>query len=165
MSTWVPPYFGSYEQLVNALLHDPYLGSGRPRPHMVTESAHADPTIGKVEGPQPDPWRNAAVSYIMSALSMKEIASHVKGALQQQMAQDAESAIEQFLDDFCGTPPGKIPWHWPGPPPWNTALASELAMVANTLQEGALRASLLSVAGRIIEKGMGQALAVGAAGR
>jgi hypothetical protein len=96
------------------------------------------------------------VSYLVTAVSMKEIASQMKGRLQEQMAQAAEASIAQFLDDFCGTPPRKIPWHWPGPPPWNSALAAELAMVANTLQAGFARTELLNVAGRIIEKGLGQ---------
>lgn len=162
MSTpWVPPYFGSYEQLVNELLHDPFLGSGRPHPLRVTEMARTGPA----EGPQPDPWRSTAVSYLVTAVSMKEIASQMKGRLQEQLAQDAEGAIVQFLDDFCGTPPQRIPWHWPGPPPWNSALAAELAMVANTLQAGFVRTELLNVAGRIIEKGLGQTAVAGAAAR
>lgn len=161
MSTpWVPPYFGSYEQLVNELLHDPFLGSGRTQPRMAEMAK-----TGTTEGPQPQPWRSAAVSYLVTAVSMKEIASQMKGRLQEQLAQDAEAAIAQFLDDFCGTPPQKIPWHWPGPPPWNSALAAELALVANTLQSGLVRTELLSVAGRIIEKGFGQTALASAAAR
>ena len=166
MSTpWVPPYFGSYEQLVNELLHDPFLGSGRPHTHVVTEMARTGTVTGENASPQPQAGRSAAVSYLVTAVSMKEIASQMKGNLQQQLAQGAEAAIAQFLDDFCGTPPQKIPWHWPGPPPWNSALAAELAMVANTLQVGLVRTELINVAGRIIEKGFGQAALAGAAGR
>ncbi len=167
MSTpWVPPYFGSYEQLVNELLHDPFLGSGRPRPHAATELSRTGTPATETTAlhPQPQPWRSGAVSYLVTAVSMKEIAAQTRGNLQEQLTQNADAAIDQFLDDFCGTPPSKIPWHWPGPPPWNSVLAAELAMVANTLQSGFMRTELLSLAGRIIEKGFGQT-AVAAAGR
>ena len=46
----------------------------------------------------------------------------------------------------------RIPW--PGPPPWVVPLASELVSVANA-ETGALRESLMQVAGRIAEAGLG----------
>ncbi|MGI8960530.1 MAG: hypothetical protein ACR2IV_12345, partial [Bryobacteraceae bacterium] len=42
---WVPPYFGSYEQLINELLQNPFLGSGRPgHPPVVAEMARTGGT-------------------------------------------------------------------------------------------------------------------------
>ena len=47
---WVPPYFGSAEQLLKELLHNPFLGSSHPGPH---------PHALEKAGPVPDPWRSA----------------------------------------------------------------------------------------------------------
>ena len=48
MSTpYVPPYFGSYEEIVNARLHDPFLGSGRshrlPQTHIQADELNPQP--------------------------------------------------------------------------------------------------------------------------
>ena len=61
----------------------------------------------------------------------------------KQIVASAEAAISEALDDYCGTPPRKVPWAFPGPPPWVWDIASELTAAANTLQEGALRTSLM----------------------
>src|SRR5579864_1454640 len=145
----VPPYFGSYEQLVNALLHDPFLGSGRVSSthHVSAEADELNPQPLPPRGPQPDPWRNAAVRYIATLVNMQELAQAIANPqARQELAAGAERSIQAFLDDFCGTPPRRIPWPWPGPPPWVLPLASELTSVANA-QSGALREGLMKVAG------------------
>jgi hypothetical protein len=82
-----------------------------------------------------------------------------KNPLGQQMIASSDSAFETFLDDFCGTPPGKIPWPWPWPGPWVPMLAAELVSVANT-QTGAMKEGLTQFAGRVAAKGFsGQAQA------
>ncbi len=55
MSHWVPPYFGSYERLLQELLHNPFLGSGQGHPHL----AHAEARFK----PQPDPWHDAQARF------------------------------------------------------------------------------------------------------
>ena len=152
---WLPPYFGSYEHLLKELLHNPFLGSGQGGPHRAAA----------FEGPVPDPWRAAytsparqAVALLVSAATAKETAaamsdkSHAK-----QIAASADAAISEVLDDYCGTPPRKVPWPFPGPPPWVWEIASELTAAANTFQEGALRTSLLQISGRVLDKGLGSA--------
>jgi hypothetical protein len=94
-----------------------------------------------------------AVPYLVSIVSIREAASAMtnKQAAQQIIA-TGETAISQFLDDYCGTPPRLVPWPFPGPPPWGSIIASELAEKANALQEGSLRAALLQLAGRLLDR-------------
>ena len=102
-------------------------------------------------GPQPEPWR-IAVGQLVHAVQVKDLAARMKGKQGEEMAKSAAAAIESVLDDWCGTPPRKWPWPWPGPPPWVWDIASELSLVANTLQAGSLRDGLLDVASQAIQK-------------
>jgi hypothetical protein len=160
---WLPPYFGSYEQLIKALLHNPFLGSGQggfpPR---------------AFEDPQSSPWRNAhvnptqqAVALFISAATAKATASAMSDKeMARQIVASADAAISEVMDDYCGTPPRKVPWPFPGPPPWVWEISSELTTAANALQEGSLRSSLLDISGRVLSKGFGQTKVMGAtAGR
>jgi hypothetical protein len=155
MSTPIlPPYFGSYEDLVNALLHDPFLGSGRGG-HI--HRLQADEVA---LNPQPLPpgerlSRNAAVQYVVSLVNMREVSATMGRENGAAVRASADAALQAFIDDFCGTPPRRIPWPWPGPPPWVVPLASELVSVANA-ETGALRDSLMQVAGRVAEAGLGE---------
>lgn len=139
----LPPRWA--EELIRSLLHNPYLGSmgGNPNP----------PSERTIFSPFPEPWV-AAVSYLINAVNLKEVASVVKNEhLRTRLIETSNGAISRFLDDFCGTPPRLIPWPWPGPPPWIIPLASELVRYANTLQEGHLRGEMLNVAGLLMERG------------
>jgi hypothetical protein len=164
MSVWVPPYFGSYEQLVAELLNNPSLGSGRgglvPAVR-AEESRHHNSELN----PQPlPPFQSPVISYLATLVSMQELSKNVANpAVAKQLATSADAAFAAFLDDYCGTPPRQIPWPWPGPPPWVIALAAEVVSVANTYQAGAFRDGLLSFAGRIAEKGLGAQTMAGAA--
>ena len=166
MSTpYVPPYFGSYEELVQALLHDPFLGSGQSGPHRLYR-AQADELNPQPlpPGPSPDPWRNAAVRYLATLVDMHELGKSMEDThLGQQYMANAESATQAFMDDFCGTPPRKIPWPLPGPPPWVNALAATLVSAANS-QTGALREGLMQMAGRVASMAAPQTRTAGARG-
>jgi len=99
---------------------------------------------------QPLDW---AVPYLVSIVTTQQAASAMsnKQAAQQIIA-TGETAIAQFLDDYCGTPPRLIPWPFPGPPPWVSIIASELAETANEFQEGSLRAALLRLSGLLLDR-------------
>jgi hypothetical protein len=158
MTPWVPPYFGSYQQLLNELLHNPFLGSGGPDiPVTHREDAR--------EGPVPSPWRSSPViSYLGTLVSMQELSKNVANpAVAKQLAAGADAAFAAFLDDYCGTPPRHIPWPWPVAGPWVIGLASELVSVANTYPAGAFREGLLNMAGRIAEKALATPALSGAA--
>jgi hypothetical protein len=160
----LPLSFGSYEDLLKALLSNPFLGSGR--------GGHPYQThLNLVEDPQPSPWRAAypspaqqAVALLISAATAKETASVANSAVAKQVAASAEASIAEVIDDYCGTPPRKVPWPFPGPPPWVWEIASQLTVAANTLQEGSLRTNLLQISGRVLEKGLGQSKTGAAAG-
>ncbi len=167
--SYLPPYLGSYEDIVNWLLHPRPAGPLRFHTHVVqTEADELNPQplppgpppegtrqgiIIVGGGPDPVPWRNPAVRYLSMLVNMQELGKTVENKqLGQQLARSAEISIQAFLDDFCGTPPRRIPWPWPGPPPWVTPLAAELVSVANT-QSGAFREGLMQVAGRVAALG------------
>ena len=148
---WVPPYFGSYEQLVQELLGNPVLGGGGAgRPPRV-EALSAGPT----GYPWPNPWRANAAGYLVSVLTLREAAASA-GEAGAGVARNADGAIDQFIDEYCGTT-WHPPWPVPGPGPWVFGLASQLSLIASTLQEGALRNAVLAVAGRVVSKGVAAA--------
>lgn len=157
---WIPPYSGSYEDLINSLLHNPFLGSGRDRRSRVLYSVAApvddpNPLPWRGTEPSPSPW-SPAVSFLMSAISLKEVASTLPdGQLRNDLGKRADHTISQFIDDICPTPPRRIPWPWPDPGPWVYAIVSELAMAANTFQEGGLRHEILRIAGQIAQRAFG----------
>jgi hypothetical protein len=151
---WVPPYFGSWDRLVK---------------YLVYEATHAgpDPVPWRTHlGPVPDPWRTdpsptpwtPAVSALVAAVNAQQLAANVEeGSVRTQLEQSASASIAQVLDDYCGTPPRRIPWPFPGPPPWVFAIASELNAIANTATDAGMREGLLKVAGQVLQRGFGQA--------
>jgi hypothetical protein len=106
--------------------------------------------------PDPVPW---AVAFLVATVTSREAATNMtnKEAAQQIIAA-ANAAISEYIDgdDICPR------WPYPGPPPWLSIIASELTLVANTLQEGSLRAGILQVAGQVLDRA--QTLGAGAAG-
>ena len=148
---WLPPYFGSWEEFINSLMHDPYSGMGPsgtgwhgPRGPVVEALLKAEPN--------PVPWRNA-VFFLVSTISQKEAASRVHDErLRAELINRANRSISKFMDDYCGN--GSIPIPTPGPPPWIQPTVSELVRVAHFFQEGSLRNEILNVAGAMLEKAL-----------
>ena len=94
-----------------------------------------------------------AVPQLIFALTLAEAAANASDpAAARQIVANGEATISQFFDDYCGTPPRLGHWIFPGPAPWISAIASELVLAANSLQEGSLRTSLLRLSGRLLEK-------------
>jgi hypothetical protein len=70
----------------------------------------------------------------------------------KQAAQEIIAEIDQSIDAFLDSEDICPPWPWPGPPPWLTVIASELALVAGVLPEGALRDGVQEIAGRVLDR-------------
>jgi hypothetical protein len=105
-----------------------------------------DDVFPQLNGPEPIPW---SVAFLVSAVSSKAAAANMTNkAAAQQIIASADQAITAFIDsdDICPR------WPYPGPPPWLAIIASELTLVANTLQDGALRTGILQVAGRVLDR-------------
>jgi hypothetical protein len=125
----LPASLGDYGRLLQALLHNPFLGSGHDGP---PHHLHK-----RMPNPEPDPWRSesgpvsAAVAGFVSAAVAKATAGGL-GDKGKEIKAAANASIAQLMDDYCGTPPKKWPWPWPGPPPWNWLIVSELTAVAQT---------------------------------
>jgi ABC-type glycerol-3-phosphate transport system substrate-binding protein len=95
------------------------------------------------------PISGEAVAFLVSAVSSKAAAANMTNkAAAQQIIAAADQAIAAFIDsdDICPR------WPYPGPPPWLSIIASELTLVANTLQEGSLRTGILQAAGRVLDR-------------
>jgi hypothetical protein len=159
----LPSYMGSWEELIELLLNNPFLGSGsgilpstRVDPALMSSHGRALPG-GAASSPIPVPWRSA-LSALLGAISLREVANAMpEGYVKSEMNQRVDQTIADVIDDWCGTPPRLIPWPWPGPPPWAYPIATSLAAMANTLQEGSMRTELLELAGRVVQKSFGLA--------
>jgi hypothetical protein len=152
---WLPSYLGSWDQLVNTLLHDPTIGSGRGGVHHVTH-ANDFAEMRHPDLPPPRPW-SFATSYLLAAISGKVAAEGLTDGPQKQgVISRADGAIRIFLDDICGTPPQPwpFPWPWPGPGPSVMPLVSELTLLANMFQDGALRQELQRLASQLLERAL-----------
>jgi hypothetical protein len=77
-------------------------------------------------------------------------AGEIEGAGEWQGA--LRQSITQLIDDYCGTVPHRIPWHWPGPRPWVLQAISQLNLVTQNLQEGSLRSSLQEATGQLAQQ-------------
>src|SRR5215831_13332233 len=95
---WVPPYFGSWEELVDSVLRSinpPPGGRGRrpPGARLMSYSPGASPWSrfgGSVFEPNPEPWEPdphpwlPPVSYLVSLLSLKEVIDKIpEGPIRQ----------------------------------------------------------------------------------
>ena len=147
---------GYYEWLYERELASGELSRNPTRLHRRGEpSSEPNPSPWSGINPDPVPW---SVAFLVATVTSKEAAANMtnKEAAQQIIAA-ATAAITKYIDgdDICP------PWPWPGPPPWLSVIASELTLVANTLQEGSLRSNILQVAGQVLDRA--QALVTGTA--
>ena len=122
-------------------------GWGTPSPGVIYARDPSEQDGRSLRGnPDPVPW---AVAFLVAAVSSKAAAAHMTNkTAAQQLTAGADQAIAEFLDsdDICPR------WPYPGPPPWLSIIASELTVVANTLQEGSLRSGILQVAGQLLDR-------------
>src|SRR5260370_35754999 len=107
---WLPSYLGTWQDLIESLLHDPFLGSGRDRRSRVILAVAApdiEPDHGplplRIAGPSPSPWL-PAVSFLISGISLKEVASGLPGGEGRDVfGKSAGHAITTFNATTSGT--------------------------------------------------------------
>jgi hypothetical protein len=98
-----------------------------------------------------------ALSALLSAISMKDVARRIpEGEVQQQALRRSETFISEFIDDFCGTGPRRWPWPGPGPRPWIVPAVAELNQIANTMNEGSMQADVQWVAGEMAHRALSE---------
>src|ERR1051325_832900 len=104
--SWLPPYFGSWDDLIAALMHNPYLGSGHgpPGPHhlMMSRGLGSLATGPSPEpwDPSPLPWRHVVQAFV-AAVSVRDLASRVTDqTVRQQMEASANHTITQLLEAY-----------------------------------------------------------------
>jgi hypothetical protein len=141
-----PHYFNAWAAYIARLTGNP----GYQPPHGITyfDRTHSPEATADSRG-NPPPVPGSSVEFLVSAISSQVAASQMtdRNAAQQTIAALSQT-ITAFIDsdDICPR------WPWPGPPPWLSPIASELTLIANTLQEGPLRAGLLRVAGQVLDR-------------
>jgi hypothetical protein len=116
------------------------------------------PRVVLRDNPEPSPWL-PAVYELVQAASVKQAATTLpEGAPRADLEAGASQAIEDILDDWCGTHSHRP---WPPPPPWAVPIAVELTQIANSYQAGHLRDELLGIAGQALQKGLSATAAEG----
>jgi hypothetical protein len=157
----LPPYLGSWEELVNALLHNPTLGSGAGGPHRMAQRQSAftdfpnpdDTSVSHHHPPRP----NEFTSVLLAQLSLRQAAARLPKEQGNDVMARIDQTVADEIDFICGN---GIPILWlnpPGPPPPNwmySVVVSELVLIANTLQTGGLRSDVERVAGSLLEAGL-----------
>jgi hypothetical protein len=136
----LPPYLGTWDELVQALLNNPFLGSGGgPRTHFLealsrrTESASAAPS--------------AAASLFVMAAALKDVAARLPEGQEGTIGSAIVDAADDWEDWYCG--------NGPRPLPHVVETAAELFALASTLEVGTLRDSVVSEAGTLLQKSFG----------
>jgi hypothetical protein len=168
MSTpWVPSYFGSWDELVRSLLHNPFLGSGThhplldylqqrvphigpPDPGPLDVASFLNPGVISALNPQPLPPRSMT-SIFLAQIAIRDLASRLPKEQGTELTERLEDTIADEIDFVCGNVP-HIHGPIPGPPPYAFAVAAELNLLGNLLQEGAIRTGVLELANRIANK-------------
>jgi hypothetical protein len=150
----LPAYLGSWDELVRALLNNPFLGGGSPQPHVqATVRTDPQPIPWVSAEPVPVPWRTVAAS-IIALLGTKQVAGNLpEGQIKLEMTLDVEKAIADIIDDWCGTRPR--PWPpgpWPGPRLETPTLIAALGLAAESFPGSAMREDLHRVAGQIASR-------------
>jgi len=85
-----------------------------------------------------------AAGVLTSMLALKLVASKLKGELGTQLSAAVGSAVADFEEEFCGTPPRPRPI---------LSLAAELASFAHTLPDGSsVRSDALGMAAGLAER-------------
>lgn len=154
---WVPPYFGSWEQLIQEELGNPLLATGgggippvtywnTPELLRINRSrARSDPMPGiATSNPMP-----GIVGTLVGLVSLKLAASQLKnGAAKTALLGSIDSSIAADIDDICPPRP------WPGPPTWVLNVVSTLVFVANTFQEGTLQTEIKGLATQILQRSL-----------
>jgi hypothetical protein len=129
--------------------------------HIIHKRIGPPPPSALIERHEESPWNNPdpvpwSVAFLVSAVSSKEAAVNMTNKESaQQIIAATNASIAAFIDsdEICPR------WPWPGLPPWLSIIASQLTLVANSLQEGSLRSGILEVAGQVLDRA--QALSTG----
>jgi hypothetical protein len=96
-------------------------------------------------------------SRCLRAAVVKSIAGGVAEPLRAQLMKSADLAIDEVLDDYCGTTGPHRPKRsaWGTPSDVALELASVITVYGNTrVQEGTLRKDLSAIAGKIVQRSL-----------
>jgi hypothetical protein len=139
----LPPYLGTWDELVQALLNNPFLGSGG---HGRIPVTHPINTHSERADPEPNPWTPASALFVVAA-GLKDIVSRLPEGTESPIGSAIISAADDWEDWYCGNGPR------PGPHVMQTA--GELLAFAGMLEAGSLRTNIVQEAGTLIQKSFG----------
>jgi hypothetical protein len=139
----LPSYLGTWDELVQALLLNPFLGSGRtPLSHLQSRADRPQP--------EPSPWALPSALFVMAA-GLKDIVSRLPEGANSQIGTAIMQAADDWEDWYCGNGPR------PGPHVMQTA--GELLAFAAILEAGSLRTNIVREASSLMEKSFDAAAA------
>jgi hypothetical protein len=148
----LPPYLGSWEELVKALLHNPFLGGGGRRIASRMQEDYPNPDDTTVSHHPPRP--NELTALLLGQISLRQSATRLPKEQGSEVVTQIDAAIADEIDFICGTGPilGRFGPH----PPKGTVIAvvSELNLIANNMQEGGLRTEVERLATNLLEAGL-----------
>jgi hypothetical protein len=168
---YVPPYFGSWEELVRSLINNPFLGGGTQTPHPLLAymlQQQRPPHIGPPDpgpmdianflrtgitselNPQPLPPRSITSLFVFQ-LAVRDLTSRLPKEQGAEMTARLDEAVSDEIDFVCGNVPHPHP-PIPGPSPFAFTVAGELNLIGNTMQEGSLRTSVTQLASQIANR-------------
>jgi len=84
-----------------------------------------------------------AAGLLMSFLALKQVAAGLQGDVSTQLTEAVGSALDDFAEEYCGTPPRPLQ---------ALTLVAQLAIFARTLPEGSsVRGNALGLASQLAE--------------
>jgi hypothetical protein len=96
---------------------------------------------------------SAATAFLLGQIALREAATRLGDeALKGRVITDANQAIARAIDDLAGVT--LHPWFKAVALSWVYPTVTDLAVLAYTVAEGALRTELLNVAGELLRKGL-----------
>ena len=181
MSVMLPPYLGTWQELLKALLLDPFLGSagGGYHPKVAAELVNPGPWgrsdhppwnkmfFDKRPDPGPDPWGPPYVPRIIdfgpggawpwtAPVSFLISAVSLKQAAAGLSDEAAKAGFGSSIDEAISKFLDDYCWPpfrpWPGPPPWIYSLSAGLATAANSFQDGNLKSTLLALSSDVLSR-------------
>jgi hypothetical protein len=90
-------------------------------------------------------------SIFIAQLAIRDLTSRVPKDQGSEVTTRLDQSIADEIDFVCGTVP-HVHGPVPGPSPYPFAVAAELNVLGNIMQEGSLRNSIMQLAGQIVNR-------------
>jgi hypothetical protein len=146
-----PACFGSWEDLINALMHNPTPGDDRAGDLAAIQS-ETEGRQPEHQEPDPVPWRGAVTDLVRLACLKAAASEMAEGPAQTALLESAERGITTQIKELWRPHRHR---HWPGPPAWVFVIAATLMFAADTVQDGNVQNELHRIASQMVQQSAG----------